>query len=106
MAKKRVTITAGPGKWQLLQSAMRILDDQASICHVMFTLDVEGRKKRGGRITGLHESSGESTDSYLFQNMGIEGYLFEGSSPYKQHGTPFTGAYDPKTKTGWLLIDE
>ena len=106
MAQKRVSIVNGPGRWQLLQSAMRILDAQATTCHVAFTLDVEGKKKRSGRITGLRDSSGESTKTYLFQNLGIEGYFFQGSSPYKEHGIPFTGAYDPNEKTGWLLIDE
>lgn len=91
-------VTAGPGKWELLQSFVQVVEPGSTVAHVTFTLDERKRKLRSGRITGFRE--GERNDGYV----QIEGYLFNGVSPYKHHGTPFTGTYNPTTRSGCLEI--
>ncbi len=96
------TVTSGPGKWELLQSMVQMLDPQSTIVHVTFTLSEGKKEQRGGRITCVREAdaAGRSREGYV----EIEGYLFEGRSPYQEHGTSFSGSYNPTTRSGYLNI--
>ncbi len=98
MAKSDLKVTAGPGRWELLHSFMHLLEP-TTVAHVTFTFqgDPQGRS---GRVTGFREAEDGGRSGALL----IEGYFFNGSSPYKKHGTPFSGLYNPTTRIGSLTV--
>ncbi len=96
-------VTGGPGKWELLESFVSILNPDLHTS-VSFTFKGKHARSGHGKITGVRRAKHEFSTSP--DDVLIEGFLTNGVSPYEHHGTPFTGRYNPTNRSGSLTIKE
>jgi hypothetical protein len=90
----------GPGNWDMMLCCVSILDREHERVPHFVKFRFEDGVQRQGRITGISEIY-----ERFASNLRIEGYLTNGASPYREHGTPFTGQFSPQTRKGWLNIE-